>query len=142
MSCFDAARVEYLVVGAYALAAHGLPRATGDIGLWVRATPDNAQRVFNALVAFGAAAQQFSVADFNVSDQILQLGVPPCRVDVMTSIDGVVFEDAWPNRLVVDVDGLTVPVIGRTELLRNKRATGRPQDVADVSRLESQRRVE
>ncbi len=136
--CFNAERVEYLLVGAYALAAHGLPRATGDIDLWVRASPENATHVVRALIAFGAPADQFSVADFGLNDQILQLGVPPGRVDVITSIDGVTFDDAWPNRVTVEVDGLTVPVIGRVDLLRNKRAAGRPQDLADVSRLEAQ----
>lgn len=136
--CFNAERVEYLLVGAYALAAHGLPRATGDIDLWVRASPENATHVVRALIAFGAPADQFSVADFGLNDQILQLGVPPGRVDVITSIDGVTFDDAWPNRVTVEVDGLTVPVIGRADLLRNKRAAGRPQDLADVSRLEAQ----
>lgn len=139
LSYFNAEHVEYLLVGAYALAAHGLPRATGDIDLWVRPSPENAQRVFRAL-GFGAPADHFSVADFELSDQILQLGVPPGRVDVITSIEGVVFDEAWPNRLTVEVDGLTVPVIGREDLLRNKRAAGRPQDLADVTRLEAQKR--
>jgi hypothetical protein len=140
LSCFSAERVEYLVVGAYALAAHGLPRATGDIDLWVRPSSDNAARVARALLTFGAPADRFTQEDFESDDLIVQLGVPPGRVDVITSIEAVTFEEAWPNRLVVDLDGLAVTVLGREELLRNKRAVGRPQDQADVARLEAQAR--
>lgn len=140
LSSFNTERVEYLVVGAYALAAHGLPRATGDIDLWVRPTPANAQRVERALIAFGAPADQFNRSDFESDDLILQLGVPPGRVDVITSIASVSFDEAWPNRIIVELDGISVPVLGRDELLRNKRAVGRPQDQADVARLEAQAR--
>jgi hypothetical protein len=141
LSCFNAGSVEYLVVGAYALAAHGLPRATGDIDLWVRATPENAQRVADALVRFGAPAESVSVADFALSDRILQIGVPPGRVDVITSIDGVEFDDAWPRRLEITLEGLPICILGRADLLRNKRAVARPQDLADVARLEALERV-
>ena len=140
LSSFNAERVEYMVVGAYALAAHGLPRATGDIELWVRPTPENALRVERALITFGAPADQFSRSDFESDDLILQLGVPPGRVDVITSIESVSFDEGWANRLVVELDGISVPVLGRDELLRNKRAVGRPQDQADVARLEAQAR--
>jgi len=92
------ALVEYLVVGAYALAAHGLPRATGDIDLWVRPGAANASRVESALLTFGAPADRFSRADFESDDLILQIGVPPGRVDVITSIEAVTFDEAWPNR--------------------------------------------
>jgi hypothetical protein len=138
LSSFDAEGVEYLVVGGYALAAHGLPRATGDIDLWVRATPENASRVYRALVAFGAPADRFREGDFASDDLIVQIGVPPSRVDVITSIEGVSFDEAWPNRKVIVVDGIGVSVIGRRELLTNKRAVGRPQDRADVARLEAE----
>lgn len=140
IASFNAEGVEYLVVGGYALAAHGLPRATGDINLWVRPTMPNAQRGQRALVMFGAPADHFTVDDFCQADLILQLGVPPRRVDVLTSVEGITFDEAWPNRLVVQLDGRTVTVLGRAELLQNKRAVGRPQDLADVARLESQRR--
>ena len=98
LSCFNAEHVEYLVVGAYALAAHGLPRATGDIDLWVRPGAANASRVESALLTFGAPADRFSRADFESDDLILQIGVPPGRVDVITSIEAVTFDEAWPNR--------------------------------------------
>ncbi len=142
LSSFNAEGVEYLVVGAYALAAHDIPRATGDIDLWVRPTPGNAPRVVRALLAFGAPADQFSREDFETHDLILQLGVPPLRVDVLTSIEGVTFDQAWPNRVSVDLGGIVVNVLGREELLRNKRAVGRPQDKADVARLEAQGRAQ
>lgn len=138
LSIFNAESVEYLVVGGYALAAHGLPRATGDIDLWVRPVATNAQRVYKALIAFGAPSDRFTASDFVSDDLILQIGVPPSRVDVITSIEGVDFDEAWPNRLVVYLEGVEVPVLGRHDLLRNKRAVGRPQDKADVSRLERQ----
>lgn len=136
LSAFDAEGVEYLVVGAYALAAHGLPRATGDIDLWVRASPANAERVYRALLSFGAPAEQFSRSDFEAPDTILQLGVPPARIDVLTSIDGVEFDTAWAGRMVVEIDGLEIAVLGRRELLENKRAVGRPRDLADIAWLE------
>lgn len=136
LSAFNAEGVEYLLVGAYALAAHGLPRATGDIDIWVRASVENAERVYRALLSFGAPAEQFSRRDFETPDTVLQIGVPPARIDVLTSIDGVEFDAAWTGRTVVEIDGLEVPVLGRRELLANKRAAGRPQDLADVDWLE------
>ncbi len=138
LSLFNAEGVEYLVVGGYALAAHGLPRATGDIDLWVRPTIDNADRVYRSLTAFGAPADNFSREDFQSEDLILQIGLPPGRIDVITSIEGVYFQDAWNERISVQLDGISIQVIGKNELLRNKRAVGRPQDIADVARLEAQ----
>ncbi len=92
-----------------------------------------------ALVRFGAPAEQLSRDDFTQVDRILRLGVPPVRIDVITSIDGVTFDEAWPDRLVVSVDGIPVPIIGRAHLMQNKRTAGRPQDLAEVARLEAQR---
>ena len=136
LSAFNAEGVEYLVVGAYALAAQGLPRATGDIDLWVRPSAGNAPRVCRALLRFGARGEHFSERDFETPETVLQLGLPPTRIDVLTTIDGVEFERAWLGRAVVEIDGLTVTVLGRRELLENKRASARPQDLADVARLE------
>ncbi len=140
LSLFNAERVEYLVVGGYALAAHGLPRATGDIDLFVRPSAENAPRVERALLNFGAPPDGFVRQDFEDPALILQIGVPPGRVDVITSIEGVTFDEAWPNRLTVELEGIVVPLLGREELLRNKRAVGRLQDRADVERLEKQAR--
>ena len=131
------AEAEYLVVGAYAMAAHGCPRSTGDIDFWVRATPENAQRVWNALSSFGAPMFQISVDELSTPDVVFQIGVAPQRIDVMTSISGVEFEDAWPHRLIVDLDGIRASVIGRDQLLINKLASGRPKDTLDVEILRS-----
>jgi len=135
LSAFSEENVEYLLVGAYALAAHGLVRATGDIDLWVSASEDNAARIMDALARFGAPLHQIEARDFETPGTVFQIGVAPRRIDILTSIDAVEFEEAWPERQEVEVAGLKVPVIGRHHLLRNKRATGRPQDIADAARL-------
>jgi predicted nucleotidyltransferase len=126
------AGAEYLLVGAYALAAHGSPRATGDIDFWVRTTPDNAERVWRALVNFGAPTSEISVDDFATPGIVFQIGVPPQRIDILTSISGVHFEAAWKSRLMVAVDGIEVPVLGLSDLLRNKSSSGREKDEADL----------
>ena len=136
LSAFSDASVEFLVVGAYAVAAHGVPRATGDIDLFVRPTPENAQRVWNGLSAFGAPMERVEVADFAREGTIFQVGVVPRRIDVITAIEGVSFEAAWRGRKDLELDGVRLPVIGLDELLANKRAVGRPQDKADVERLQ------
>jgi hypothetical protein len=127
---------DYLLVGAYAMAAHGVPRATGDIDVWVRPAPDNARRVFRALARFGAPIGELSEADLVQPGTVFQIGVAPYRVDVLTAIDGVTFEEAWPRRATSEIDGLSVPVIGRADLVRNKRATGRLRDQADADQIE------
>lgn len=136
LSEFFAARVEFLIVGAYALAAHGLPRATGDIDLWVRCDPENARRVIAALECFGAPMDGVTERDFYEAGTVLQIGVAPRRIDVITAIDAVEFTEAWDKRVLVEIDDITVPVLGREHLLQNKRATGRPKDAVDVRRLE------
>jgi len=138
LSAFSAEGVEYLVVGAYALAAHGHPRATGDIELWINAQLDHADRVWRALVRFGAPVDDLKRDDLTRPDLILQVGIAPRKVDVLTSIDGVDFAAAWPDRLTVPLGDLNVPVISREFLIRNKRACGRPQDVADLAWLEQE----
>lgn len=130
-----AAGAEFLVVGAYALAAHGLPRATGDFDIWVRPDPTNAPRVFQALARFGAPLFGLSAADLAVPGIVLQIGVVPSRIDIITRISGVDFAEAWEGRVRADLHGVTVPVIGRSELIRNKRAAGRPKDLVDVAVL-------
>ena len=127
--------VEYLVVGAHALGVYGSPRATGDLDLWVRPTPDNARRVLAALRAFGAPLEGVTTADFETPDRILQLGVAPRRIDLLTGITGVTFDEAWPRRKEIEIAGHRVPVIGRDDLVRNKRATGRTRDRADLEAL-------
>ncbi len=132
LAALSAAGVEFLVVGAYAMAAHGLPRATGDIDIWIRATRENAERVLRAVRAFGAPLFDLSSDDLVRPDTVFQIGIAPSRVDILTGISGVSFEEAWRNHLTITVDDQLVPIIGLAELLRNKAATGRPKDQADV----------
>jgi hypothetical protein len=136
LSAFSAEGVEFLVVGSYALAAHAVPRATGDIDLWVGTTGTNPERVRRALIGFGAPVEQLSEDDLRRPELVFQIGIEPQRIDVLTSIDGVEFAEAWADRVQADLGGLTVPVISREHLIRNKRASGRPQDLADAERLE------
>lgn len=138
LACLREAHVDYVIVGAHALAAHQLPRATGDLDVLVRPTDDNARRVFHALATFGAplTAHGVRTADFATPGTVYQLGLPPRRIDVLTSISGVTFDEAWAGRIVVDLHGERMPVLGRDELIRNKRAAGRPKDLADVVALE------
>lgn len=129
--------VRFMVVGAHALAAHGVPRMTGDLDVWLDPTKENATRVWTALARFGAPLGSLSIreSDFTRPEQVLQLGLPPYRIDLMTSISGVDFRDAWEGRLVGTLFGVPVAFIGRDALLRNKRASGRPKDLEDVRSL-------
>ena len=127
--------VEYLIVGAFALAFHGVPRSTGDIDILVRRSPENAARVEAVLVDFSFASLGLSAADFITADQVIQLGYPPNRVDLITSITGVEFDEAWAGRLAAELHGVPVHFISRECLIRNKRATGRTQDLADLEAL-------
>jgi hypothetical protein len=135
---FVANDVRFLIVGSYAVAAHGLPRYTGDLDAWIWVSPQNAERVLQSLEAFGFSGLGLTTDDFIKPDSIIQLGYPPYRIDILTSIEGVEFEDAWSRRVIVAVGDLKVPFIGRDDLPANKRVAGRPQDVADVARLTGQ----
>ena len=135
LSALSAAGAEFLVVGAHALAAHGVPRATGDLDLWVRASAENAERVWEALEQFGAPLHDLTIEDLARPDVVFQIGVVPQRIDLLTSITGVTFDDAWANRVHVEIGELEVPVLGRSELVRNKRAVGRTRDLADIAEL-------
>ena len=136
LSALFAAGAEFLIVGAHALAAHGRPRATGDLDIWVRPSPENARRVWSALQQFGAPLRDLTVEDLASVDVVFQIGLPPSRIDLLTSISGVSFDDAWPNRVSVVVDGRALPFIGRDDLKTNKRATGRAKDLADIEDLD------
>ena len=127
---------DFMLVGAYALAAHGLPRSTGDMDLWVRCSEENAEKVLRALRRFGAPLLDLTLEDLKTPDVVFQIGVAPRRIDLLTSIAGVGFDEAWPERKVIEVDGLKIPVIGRSHLIQNKKAAGRPKDLADVDWLE------
>lgn len=130
------AGVEFLVVGAHALAAHGHVRATKDLDIWVRPSLDNAARVMQALHAFGAPTQRVSVDDFAVPDIVYQIGVNPVRIDILTVVSGLDFENAWTRRVPSRYAGQPVFVLSMEDLIVNKRASGRPQDLADVAALE------
>ena len=136
LSALSAEGVEFLLVGGYALAAHGLPRATGDLDIWVHPRSANARRTWRALARFGAPLDQVTEDDFATEGLIFQIGVVPRRIDIITSLEALSFADAWSNRIQVEIDGIQIPVLGRDDFIRNKRAAGRPQDLADVARLE------
>lgn len=135
VSLLNAHRVDYLVVGAYAVGAHGHPRYTGDLDVWVRPSPDNAARVVSALNEFGFASFKLKPEDFSRPGRILQMGYPPRRIDLMTSIEAVTFDTAYPKRLAVELDGLPVNFIGLEDLKLNKKAAGRPKDLIDYDEL-------
>lgn len=137
LSALFEAGAEFLVVGAHALAVHGTARATGDLDIWVRASPENGQRVLAALRAFGAPLFDLTLEDLSQPGIVFQMGLPPARIDLLTGISGVTFDEAWPTRLTAAVSGMEVPFIGRAELIRNKRAAARPKDLADVAALEA-----
>lgn len=128
--------VEYVVVGGYAVAYHGHPRYTGDIDVLIRSTADNADRMLAVLNAFGFGSVGVDVETLTTPERIIQLGRPPNRIDVLTSISGVPFDEAQASQVLAELDGLTVPFLGRDALLKNKRASGRAKDLADVEELE------
>jgi hypothetical protein len=132
---------EYLMVGAYAMAAHGHPRATGDMDLWVRPTAENAHRVWKALRKFGAPLLNLTEPDLAVDDIVFQIGVPPNRIDFLTSISAVEFEDAWADRQQIDLAGIPAFALSRRHLLQNKQACNRPKDWGDIAWLELQLKV-
>jgi hypothetical protein len=132
----NAQSVKALIVGGYAVAFHAKPRFTKDIDLLVEPTPDNARRLLQALSDFGFGAADLTADDFTTPGRVVQLGVAPNRVDLMTAIDGVSFTDAWTGRVSGRFGAVPVFYIGKAELARNKRATGRAQDLADLEALE------
>ncbi len=136
LRAFYDAQVDFIVVGAHAMAFHGYIRATGDFDVWVRPTPENGGRVYLALVAFGAPMVGTSSADFASADLIFQIGVVPSRIDVITGIDGVSWDDAWSDAAETLYEGVPLKVLGRSSLLANKRASARPKDLIDVAELE------
>ena len=138
LSALSAAQAEYLIVGAHALAAHGIVRATGDLDIWVRPTPANAERVWQALRQFGAPLDQITREELAIDDIVFQIGVPPHRIDILTSISAVEFAEAWAERTLIEVEGLSVPVLSRTHMITNKVASGRPRDLADAAELKKQ----
>ena len=130
------AKIDFLLVGAYAVAAHGHPRATGDLDLWVRPDAETAPKVYRVLAEFGAPLHDLTVDDLATPGMVFQIGVEPSRIDILTAISGVAFDDAWENKLHLELDDLKLNVIGRDDLIVNKRACGRPKDIADAETLD------
>ncbi len=136
LSEFNAKNVEYLVVGGHAVNAHGVPRMTKDLDLFIRPSEENSWRVYQALADFGAPLAGMHPAEFADAESIFQIGVEPNRIDVVQKIDGVSFERAWENRVEASVNGLlAAPFISRDDLIANKLESGRAQDLADVEQL-------
>jgi len=136
LRAFVAADVRYLLVGAYALAVYGRPRATGDLDVWVDPTSENAPRVMAALAAFGAPLSDVRVEDFSREGVVYQIGLPPARIDILTQLTGLSFSDAWANRLKRPFGGIEADFIGMDDFIANKRAVGRAKDLADIEGLE------
>jgi len=130
-----AADAEFLLVGAYALSAYGYSRATGDLDIWVRPTPENAFKVWRALKAFQTPMRSVTLEDFHTPDVVFQIGVEPNRIDILTSISGVEFDEAWSKRQHRLLSGMNVPVLSKPHLLVNKLASGRPKDIGDAGWL-------
>jgi hypothetical protein len=139
LSALCAAGARFLIVGAHALAAHGAPRATGDLDIWIQATPENAERVLSALRAFGAPLLDLSVDDLCTPDTVFQIGVPPARIDILTNISGVSFDGGWARRIELAIGDLTVGALGRADFITNKKASGRPKDLLDLELLPPER---
>ena len=131
----NALNVHYIVVGAYAVAYHGYTRFTADIDLFIERSHENAERLVQVIERFGFGDLNLSADDFLHEDQVIQLGVAPNRIDLLTFISGVNFQDAWATREQGELEGLTVPFLSREMLKRNKAASGRPQDLADLGHL-------
>jgi len=138
LSCLREEACDFVVVGAHALAAHGAPRATGDLDVFVRPTADNAERVFRALIRFGApvAAHQLRASDFATPGTVYQMGLPPFRIDILTELSGITYDDAAADTITGHFGPEPVRCIGLDAMIRNKRATGRTKDLADAEALE------
>ena len=135
LDALSVAGAEYLIVGAHALAAHGHPRATGDLDIWIRPTAENGAKVWQALVAFGAPLDQLRPEDLSSPETVFQIGIVPSRVDILTSLTALDFESAWSRRTMWKVEGRDLPFLSREDLIRNKTALGRPRDLADIDDL-------
>lgn len=139
LQCLSAEDVKFLLVGAYAMAAHGYPRATMDIDLWVMPSPDNAAAVLRALRKFGAPLQGLSLSDLQKDDTVFQIGVAPRRIDILTGASGLRFDEAFRHSSPIEIEGLQIRIPSIADLIRNKRASGRTKDLADAEALEALR---
>jgi len=135
LELFKGHKIEYMIVGAYALAYHGVPRFTGDIDIFVKPSNANAQKILSALSDFGFGSLDLKIEDFQNPDSVVQLGVPPVRIDIMTSITGVTWEEADRGKVIGLYGDTPVPFLGREQYIANKRALGRKKDLADLESL-------
>jgi hypothetical protein len=142
LQCLAAEKVEFLLVGAYALAAHGYPRATMDIDIWVKPSPENAEAVLRALRRFGAPLHGLTAADLQRQDTVFQIGVAPRRIDLITGASGLDFDEARAHSVTTVVEGIRIRIPSVDDLIRNKRASGRTKDLADAEALETLKRAE
>lgn len=132
----NAHNVRYLVVGGYAVALHGHPRYTKDLDVWIELSPKNAENIINALEEFGFGSLGLKTEDFLERDQIIQLGYPPNRIDILTTLKDIQFNDCYKEKVEIQIQGIKINFIDLENLKLNKRATGRPQDLADAENLE------
>jgi len=135
LGLLNANHVEYLVVGAFALGFYGAPRSTGDIDIWIRVSEENAKRIEKALHEFGLSSLGYRIADFLDKNSVIQLGVPPVRIDIIMSISGVEFNDAYARRVIVESSGTIINYISKEDFIKNKKASGRLKDLADIESL-------
>ena len=130
--------VKFLLVGAYAMGVHGYPRATGDIDIWVEPSSENSTRVYRSMAAFGAPLHEIDEATFATPGVVFQIGIAPRRIDIITAMSGVGFDDAYQQRQIIEMEDLSIPILSLGDLIKNKRATGRDKDRLDADRLEKQ----
>jgi len=130
-------RIKFLVVGAYAMAAHGYPRATGDFDIWVEASSENSKRIYKSLLDFGAYLKDVDEKTFSEKEIIFQIGVVPRRIDIITHIDGVDFASAYETKKMLLLEDLEIPFLSRENLIKNKESTGRLKDKADADSLKN-----
>ena len=142
LQCLADEKVRFLLVGAYALAAHGYPRATMDIDIWVMPSPENAAAVLRALRRFGAPRHGVTAADLQRHDTVLQIGVAPRRIDIITGASGLEFQEAFAHSVTSVVEGIRINIPSIDDLIRNKRASGRTKDLADAEALEALKQAE
>jgi len=137
LSILSEKKVKFILVGAYAMAVHGFPRSTMAIDLWVKPDPENASLILQSLEDFGAPTGNLSVDDLQKEELIFQIGVAPCRIDILTSIDGLEFDKAFIRSEITEIEGISVNVLSMPDLIINKRSTGRTKDIADAELLET-----
>ncbi len=142
LSLFEKHKIRYLIVGGYAVMKYSEPRFTKDLDIWIATDPANANAVYAALKEFGAPLANLTADDFTDQDCFYQMGRPPLRIDIMMSIPGIEFQEAWNNRETVELADHPIPFISRSDLIRAKKASGRPQDIIDIQKLEHAEQLE